>query len=362
MLSRFLRLLWPLVLIAGALGVLALAIYLFGQRHNPGEALKTLYGGAFGSANALTSTAARAAILIFYALGIVLSFRAGIFNIGAEGQSRTGAIAATALTVTSIGPRLAALGFLAIPIILVCGAMTGALWSLLAGLLRRWRGVPEVISTLMLNFIALSLALFLLAKVCDPSGNIMPGPLQEAKATYQQSDTIPVPLQLQTWGATQFHSGILLVLPALLLAHVYLFRTPGGMALRAVGLNPVAARACGIRVAAVELRAFAIAGALAGLGGAMGVLVRNRLDKAPYPAADYGFMAIAVALVADLKPLLVLPAAILFAGLEVGCAGMERNAGISKEVVYVIEGLIILAVLLRHIGGWRTAAGRDAGD
>ena len=300
----------------------------------------SLWRGAFGSVEALSSTAVRATILIFFALGIVLSFRAGIFNIGAEGQSRVGALAAAGLAATAAGPHIAALGALGMLLILICGAAAGALWSLLAGLMRRFRGAPDVISTLMLNFIALSLGLYLLSTKTF---------LREARGVISQSDAIPDALRFQTWGATQFHSGVLLTIPALLICHFYLFHTPGGMALRAVGLSPSAAKACGIPVAAVELRTFALAGALAGFAGAMGVLVRNRLDKTPYPASDYGFMAIAVALVADLNPLWVLPTAMLFAGLEVGSASMERNAGVSREVVYLIEGLIILAVLVRHI-------------
>jgi len=340
MLQKSIRLLWPLLLLAGTLGVLALAIGAFGQRGNPGEALQTLWRGAFGSLNAFSATLARATILIFYALGVVLSFRAGIFNIGAEGQSRVGAIAAAGLTATAAGTWLGGFGLWSAPLILLCGALCGAAWSLLAGALRIWRGAPEVISTLMLNFIALQLALFLLSR---------PTLLQEAKAVIFQSDTIPDSLQLQTWGDTQFHSGVLLIVPALLLSQLYLFNMRGGMELRAVGLNPTGAKACGIPVNRVILRAFACSGGLAGFAGALGVLVRSRLDKTPYPGNDYGFMAIAVALVADLRPLWVLPAAVLFAGLDVGTGSMERNAGVSREVVYLVEGLIILAVLIRRV-------------
>jgi ABC-type uncharacterized transport system permease subunit len=269
------------------------------------------------------------------------------FNIGTEGQSWLGGIAAAAIAVNGIGRALSAAPYVSIPLLLIIGAVIGACWSLIAGAMRRWRGVPEVISTLMLNFIALSLARHLLS---DPSL------LREARGVISQSDVIPDGLQLQTWGTTQFHTGILLIIPALLSAHVYLFHTPGGLALRATGLNPVAARSCGMNVAAIELRTFAIAGALAGLAGAMGVLVRHRLDAAPYPGIDYGFMAIAVALVADLKPLWVLPSAFLFAGLEVGTGSMELNAGVSHEVVYLVEGVIILAVLIRHVAGYRARA------
>jgi simple sugar transport system permease protein len=167
---------------------------------------------------------------------------------------------------------------------------------------------------------------------------------------FQQSDPLPEPLQLSGWSTTEFHSGILLIFPAVLLCHLYLFHMRGGFAIRAIGANPVAAEVCGIKSRTTGLITFALAGALAGLGGAMGILARGRLDADPtYP--DYGFMAIAVALVADLRPLRILPSAILFAGLEVGTRAMERNAGVSHEVVYLIEGLIILAVLVRNRAG-----------
>jgi len=188
----------------------------------------------------------------------------------------------------------------------------------------------------MLNLIALLLARYLLS---DPH-------LLRGAPIFQQSDPLPDGLQLSGWNSTEFHAGIFLVLPAVLLCHVYLFHMRGGFAVRAIGANPIAAEVCGIFAKRTGLLTFAIAGALAGLAGAMGILARGRLDADPtYP--DYGFMAIAVALIADLKPLRILPSAILFAGLEVGTRGMERNAGVPHDVVYLIEGLIIVAVLVR---------------
>jgi simple sugar transport system permease protein len=332
-------LIWPLLLIGATLLILAVTIKLSGQSEVL-EAYREFWRGSFGTPNALAVTATRTAILTFYALGIALSFQAGIINIGAEGQSRIGAIIAGALGTGAIGAKLAAAPVLTIPGIIVASTIAGCLWSLVAGILRYWRGVPEVISTLMLNLIALLLARYLLSD----------STLLRGATIFQQSDNLPDALQFSRWNNTEFHSGILLLFPAVLLCHVYLFHTRGGFAIRAIGANPIAAEVCGIKSRKTGLITFGIAGAFAGLGGAIGILSYGQLTADPtYP--DYGFMAIAVALVADLKPLRILPSAILFAGLEVGTRAMERNAGVSHEVVYLIEGMIILAVLVRNRAG-----------
>ena len=326
------------------LAALALVIWLCGQ--NPATALEALWRGAFGSMNGLASTAARSVVLICYALGIVLNFRTGILNIGAEGQSRMGAALATALVTGSAGSMLAHLSVLGIALALLAGAAMGAAWSLIAGLLRHWRGVPEVISTLMLNFIALLFVKYLVSSPLFLRG----------EGLFHQSGVVTPDLQLLGWGRTEFHSGVFFAIPAVILLQLYLFHTRGGFQLRALGYNPAASATCGIPVRRVLLKSFIIGGALAGFAGALGILARGRLDSDPtYP--DYGYMAIAVALLADLKPLWVLPSAIFFAGLEVGTRSMERNAGVSHDLIYFIEGFIILAVLLRGFRGFSKTTG-----
>jgi len=316
--------------------VLAVVLRLCGQQ--PVEALGALLRGAFGNPVARAMTAARAAVLTFYALGIVFSFRAGTLNIGAEGQSRFAAAAATALGTGWASGMLGSLGVAGIFVVLIGGALAGALWSAIAGWLRQWRGVPEVISTLMLNFIAIELVKYFLTRPA-----LLQGPTVEMK-----SAGLAAGLQLAGWE-TQFHPLIFAAPVAAILAHFVLFHTASGLQLRATGLNRTAAKTCGIPVERIELRVFAIAGAFAGLGGALGVLGNWHLGSVPtYP--DYGFMAIAVALVANLKPLQVIPVAILFAALQVGTQSLEGSPGLSgfsHYMVYVIEGLIILGVLAR---------------
>ncbi len=330
------ELMWLAILVLGTLTGLALLIRLCGQ--NPAEALRALIYGAFGSSERLAATTTRAAVLALYALGTAIAFRAGTLNIGAEGQSRMGAALATGLATGALGTTVAGLGPLGILIVLLGGAVAGAIWSLIAGILRALRGVPDVISTLMLNFVALELVRYFLN-----SHAWLQGPNSEEP----KSATVAESLRFSDWE-THFHPILLCALAAVFAAHFFLFYTPAGFALRAVGLNPIAALNCGMRIQRVQLASFALAGALAGFGGALGVLGFWHLMSVPtYP--DYGFMAIAVALVANLQPLRIIPAAILFAGLEVGAKSMQGSAGVSYWVVHLVEGVIILAILLRGV-------------
>lgn len=328
--------LWLLTLALGTLTLLAVVVRVCGQ--DPAAALQALARGAFGSGAAWAATLSRAAVLVFYALSVLISFRAGVLNIGAEGQSRVGSALACAGAFSVLGTTLASVPWLGIPVLLLLGALAGSLWSLLAGVLRWWRGVPEVIGTLMLNLSGLLLVRYLVST---------PGLLREA-SSYPRSPPLPDAVQLSGWFETEFHTCVFLALPAVLFAHAWLFHTVGGFKLRASGLNAVASRACGIDVDRIQLRAFAISGALAGLAGAISLLARGRLDQEPaFP--DFGYMAIAVALVANLRPLYVLPAALFFAGLDVGAKAMQATAGVSYWIVYLVEGVLILAILVRGV-------------
>jgi simple sugar transport system permease protein len=329
---------WPMLLLLGTFGVLWLTVKLAAPQQDSFFALGVLWKGAFGSLDALSSTAARALILIFYALGIVLSFRAGLINIGAEGQSRIGACAAAAVALSTTGQGLASGVWAGISLLLIVGALAGGIYSLCVGLLRQWRGVPEVIGSLMFNFIALLLARYWVGSKDWLRGDTI----------FQQSNPLPENVQLKGWDLSEFHAGVWLGIPIIILVHCVVFHTRFGFQLRAVGFNPKAALTCGINARRLTLSVFFISGALAGIAGAISLLARGRLDADPaYP--EYGYMAIAVALMAELKPLYVLPSAVLFAGLEVGTRAMERNANISHDVVYAIEGLMLLAILIRGV-------------
>jgi len=316
----------PLGAIGIALVALGLLLLLLGA--DPLRALGALMGGAFGDRNALENTLLRMCPLLLVGLGVALAFRCGVWNIGGEGQLYLGALAASALA-TRVLPDAPAL--LLLPLVVLGGALAGALWGGIAAALRVGRGVSEVLSTILLNFVALLLVAY-----------AVHGPLQEASGAYPQSDLFPLAAQLGLLpGTGRVHSGLVLAL--LLPAALWfgLFRTAAGLRLRAVGLAPEAARYAGIRPERELVRVLLISGGLAGLAGALEVSgVTGRLFE--NLSSGYGFTAIAVALLARLHPLGVLPAAAFFAALSTGSGAMQRVAAVPAVTVQLLEALVIL--------------------
>ncbi len=325
---------------AAGLGFMALGLSLAG--YDAGAALAALWRGAFGSWYALTSaTLVRAVPLVVIGLGICIAFRAGAFNIGAEGQFYAGAIAATwvGLHLASVPPVLA------IPGVWLTAAAAGAAWVALPAWLKLRFGVLEVISTLLLNFVAEALVSWMVQ-----------GPLQEAKGIYPQSDPIAAAARLPLVPGTRLHLGFAVAaLLALVLAYV-LRRTWWGFALLAVGAGPRAAEVSGrIPVRRVTAVALLASGAVAGLAGGIEVGgVSYALFQSLSPG--YGFSGIAVALLARLQPLAVLAAGILFGALEAGAGAMQREAGIPAVLVYVVEAMVIIGVLLGDAASKRAPA------
>jgi simple sugar transport system permease protein len=316
-------------LLAG-LGVLAMGLELAG--YDAGRALGALWSGAFGSWYAITSaTLVRAIPLVVIGLGLAISFRAGAFNIGAEGQFYAGAIAATWLGLHA-GSLPSAL---AIPAVLSVAILAGALWIAVPVLLRVRYGVLEVISTLLLNFVAEA-----------TTSLVVQGPLQERQGIYPQSDAIAEAARLPLLPGTRLHAGILVALAGAAVLHHLFTRTLWGFQLRAVGLGPRAAEISGrIDGRWMAAAALAVSGAIAGLAGGIEVAgVSYALFQNLSPG--YGFTAIAVALLGRLHPLGVVLAGVLFGALEAGASAMQREAGVPAVAVYVVEAVVILVVLL----------------
>ena len=316
-------------LLAG-LAVLALGLELAG--YHSGPALGALWSGAFGSWYAITSaTLVRATPLIIIGLGLALAFRAGAFNIGAEGQFYAGAIAATWL-----GLQAGSLPWpLAVAVVLSGAFLAGALWVAVPVLLRLRYGVLEVISTLLLNFVA------------EAATSLMvQGPLQESQGIYPQSDAIAESARLPLLPGTRLHAGILLALAGAVLLRYLFARTRWGFQLRAVGLGPRAAEISGrIDSRRMAAAALALSGAVAGLAGGVEVAgVSYALFQNLSPG--YGFTAIAVALLGRLHPFGVVLSGLLFGALEAGAGAMQREAGVPAVAVYVVEAVVILVVLL----------------
>ena len=295
-------------------------------------ALRALWTGSLASSYAFTSaTLVRAIPLTLTGLAVTVAFRSGVLNIGAEGQLLAGAMASAVLGVRAS----AGLGRLTLPIELSAGAAAGALWAGIAAWLRVRFRVLEVISTIMLNFVALYAVAYLVR-----------GPLQEPLRIYPQSDTLPVVARLpRLIPGTRLHWGLVAAVAAAGFLW-WLFRyTAAGFRLRATGANPRAAWSAGlIDIERVTTGAFLTSGALAGLAGAVeltGVTFALYENISP----GYGYTAIAVALLARLDPLAVLGTGLFFGALEAGAGAMQRDAGVPAAFVSVIEAGIVLAVI-----------------
>lgn len=305
-----------------------------------------LLKGSVGSLNALSETLTAAAPLILAGLGLALGFRAGLFNIGAEGQILMGGIAAV---IT--GFSLSGLPFiLLLPLCLLSGAVVGALYAGIAGWLRAATGAHEVISTIMLNLISYRLLDYLLRQPfiqregrADPISKSVP-------------DNAGLP-RLLDWidPNLRVHAGIFLALAAVIIVYWILYRSKIGFEFRASGASPDAARFAGMRSGLIIVAAMATAGALAGLAGANQVL--GVLDRAtPGFSAGIGFDAIAVALLGRSHPFGVLLAGLLFGALEAGGRQMQVDAGVSIDLIGIIQALIIVFIaaplLVRAIFPW----------
>lgn len=329
-----------LVALGAGFGVLAIGLGLSG--YDPALALGALARGAFGSWYTFSSaTLVRAVPLILLGLGVALAFRAGALNIGADGQFYAGAIAATWVGTHVTGwPAGAAVGA-----VLAAATIAGMLWIGLPVLLRVRFGVLEVISTLLLNFVAEAVVSYAVT-----------GPLQEAKRVYPQSDPIAEAARLPVLPGSRLHGGILLAVVLAFVLWLLFTRTRWGFRLKAVGLGPNASRVSGrIPIMRVVGGALLWSGALAGLGGGVeisGVTYTLFQNLSP----GYGFTAIAVALLARLHPLGIIVTGVLFGAVEAGAQGMQREAGVPAVAVQVAEATIILAVLLAEVLARRAAA------
>jgi len=316
----------------GAAALLLLALGLAASGYDAGQALAALWQGAFGSWYAFTSaTLVRATPLVIIALGFALAFRGGVLNIGAEGQFYAGATAAAWAGALVHGwPAVAA-----IPVVLGAASIAGLLWAVVPVGLRFRYGVLEVISTLLLNFVAEALVSLMVQ-----------GPLQEPARIYPQSAAIAEAARLPLLGATRLHLGFLFALVLALLAWYVFARTLWGFRLLAAGSGPRAAAVSGrVPIARMAATALLASGAVAGFAG--GVEVQG-VSYALYQnlSPGYGFTAIAVALLARLDPRWIVVTGVLFGGLEAGGGAMQRDAGVPAVTVYVVEAVVIISLLL----------------
>jgi len=355
--SRLIDALLPVFATLAAL--LVGAVMLLILKVNPIEAYKALWDGAFGTSNAFAETLVKATPLLLVALGICISFRGDVINIGGEGQMIMGALLATwvGLTFTSLP------GWLMITLAMLAGFVGGAIWGGIPGVLKAYFRVNEILSTVMMNAIAVQLMNFLLR-------DAMIDPAQAERASkIPQTARLLDAFQLPRLVPTRLHLGALIAVILAILVYILLWRTTLGYRIRAVGQNPHASRYAGIKVPRYIVLALLLSGAFAGLAGATQVFGVNYRMITDGSASGFtggaGFNGIVAALFGQLHPIWSIPASILFGALLVGANSMQRVVQVPSALITALNGLVVVFVVSSEI--WRqrrqrrrlSAAGQD---
>lgn len=324
-------------LAAAVIATLAVAAAMMLLGKNPVAVISALAAGPLTDRYRFVEALARACPLMLCGLAVAMAFRCQAWNIGVEGQYLAGAMAVTAIAVPAANWPAWAL----VPTMLIAAAGAGAAWALPAALLEHRRNVPLVLSTILLNFVAVNLVRYLAR-----------GPLQGADKSAPESALIAPQAYLPSMvPGTDFHWGFLLAIGLALALWVFVQRSTAGFAVRAAGLNPVAAEWSGIRVGRVKLGVMCLSGALGGLAGGLQIAGVHHLlrDDA---AEGFGYVGIAVALLGGLNPLGVAVAAVALGMLDIGALYLERQSalGVPADVSLVIKGVLILTLLAA--AGW----------
>ncbi|GAB4283684.1 MAG: ABC transporter permease [Coriobacteriia bacterium] len=337
-------------LVSAALAVLVGSIIIWASGYDAGAAFAALFKGSLGGPKQIGDTLLRSTPLIFTGLAVGYGFRAGLFNIGAEGQLFLGGLAAAWL-----GVALAGLPWIVVvPVMILASALAGAAWAFIPAILKARIGAHEVITTMMFTYIGRYLVSWLVI-----------GPL---KAPGQIPQTVAIPAESQlpriqelfsagTLEALPFlqlgraHLGIVVAVLMAVFVWVILKYTTLGYENRAVGFNPWASETAGISVQWTTVKALCISGALAGLAGSVEVMgVHHRLfDQF---SSGFGFTGIAVALLAKNHPLGVIPAAFLFGALSAGAGTMQFEADVPQKIILIIQALVIFFVAAEEIVLW----------
>jgi ABC-type uncharacterized transport system permease subunit len=305
---------------------------------NPGAALSdswnlvwdsysALFESSLGSSNAISETLVNATPLLLVGLSVALAFKAGLFNIGGEGQLLIGAMFAAYAGFTFDLPAV-----IHLPVAVIAGFLGGALWGAIPGILKARTGAHEVISTIMLNFVALRLVDWLL----KTDVFIRTGRTDPISKPVEESAQLPT-----FFEGMRIHAGIIIALLAAYAVWWLLFRSTIGFEFRAVGSNPAAAAYAGMSVGGTYILAMVLAGGLAGLGGTV-QLLGVQASVFPGFSSGYGFDAIALALLGRSNPLGVVLAALLFGILKAGANGMQAATSAPVDIIVVIQALIIM--------------------
>lgn len=344
--SRLSTLFDALLPVIATLAALAVgAVMLLFLKVNPIDAYVALWDGAFGSVNSFAETLVKATPLLLVALGICISYRGNVINIGGEGQMIIGALLATWVgLIFTEGP-----GWLVITLALIAGFVGGAVWGWIPGFLKAYFNVNEILSTVMMNAIAVQLMNFLLrGPMIDPSQ-------AELASKIPQTARLLGQFHLARLAPTRLHLGALLAVVLAVLVYILLWRTTLGYRIRAVGQNPNASHYAGIKVPRYMVLALLLSGAFAGLAGAVqvyGVNYRMITDgSASGFTGSAGFNGIVAALFGQLHPIWSIPASILFGALLVGANSMQRMVQVPSALITVLNGLVVVFVVSSEI--WR---------
>jgi len=341
--SRFIDALLPVFATLAAL--LVGAMMLLFLKVNPIEAYKALWDGAFGSSNAFAETLVKATPLLLVALGICISFRGDVINIGGEGQMIVGALFATwvGLTFTTLP------GWFVITLAMLAGFLGGAIWGGIPGILKAYFRVNEILSTVMMNAIAVQLMNFLLR------GPLIDPVMAQRTSKIPETARLLEEFHLPRLSPTRLHLGVLIAVILAILVYILLWRTTLGYRIRAVGQNPNASRYAGIKVPRYVVMALLLSGAFAGLAGATqvyGVNYRMITDGSSSGfTGGAGFNGIVAALFGQLHPIWSIPASILFGALLVGANSMQRVVQVPSALITALNGLVVVFVVSSEI--WR---------
>ncbi|MDH3518651.1 MAG: ABC transporter permease [Acidimicrobiia bacterium] len=337
--SRYVPYLVPIASVVAALLIGAVMLALLDA--NPIEGFRAMFKGAFGSTSALTSTALKATPLLFVGVGITIAFRANVINIGGEGQMVAGALLATAVALAL--PDWPAV--IMLPTVLIAGVLGGAIWGAVPGALKAYYGVNEILSTIMLNVVAVQLMNFLLRGPMIDPGEIERGTRIPQTERLQEGADLPL-----IFGSGRFHIGPVIAVLVAIGAYILLWRTPIGYRLRAVGQSTDAAKYAGIPVKRTIVLAMTLAGAMGGLAGAVLVFgsESHRMVTDGSTAGftgSAGFNGIVAALFGGLHPLWTIPASFLFGGLLVGGNALQRAVQVPTALILALNGLVVVFVV-----------------
>ena len=325
----------PLLAVFAALAIGAIMLLVLGA--NPLSGYAALVQGAVGGPDELADTAIKSMPLLLVGVGICIAFRAGVINIGGEGQIILGAITATLVALAL--PGLPAI--VLIPLTMIAGAIGGGFWGAIPGALKAYAGVNEILSTIMMNLIAAQFLSFLLQDLLIEEGAIR---IQQTKRLSENADLPVLP------GGTRLHLGVFIAILVAIAGYYLLFRSSLGVRLRAVGHNPNASRYAGMPVQRSVVQALAFSGACAGLAGAVLVFgsQSHRLIGEGGAAGftqSAGFNGIVAALFGGLHPLFTIPASFLFGGMLTGGIELQRETQVPSALIVALNGLIVVFVV-----------------